>query len=84
MQPQQNLIKRKDYKNIKHMDRVSMTAYLHNVYRRGFEAGFAAAKKKATTETKPADTPPDPDHPIEHDPADFPVEYDSSSGGDEG
>lgn len=43
MQPQQNLIKREDYKNVKHMDRVKMTAYLQNIFRRGYEAGFKAA-----------------------------------------
>ena len=33
------MLKREDYKAIKHMNREDMTKYLYRVYRRGFDAG---------------------------------------------
>lgn len=40
------LIKREDYKAIKHMDRAEMTAYLGRVYMRGYDAGVKALAEK--------------------------------------
>ena len=36
------LMKREDYKTIKHMDRAALTAYLTRIYMRGYEAGQKA------------------------------------------
>lgn len=48
------LMKREDYKAIKHMDRATLTAYLSRVYMRGYEAGLKAdtivAKENADTD----------------------------------
>lgn len=38
------MLKREDYKTIKHMNREDMTKYLYRVYRRGFEAGVKSVK----------------------------------------
>ncbi|MCI8620236.1 MAG: hypothetical protein HFG44_09265 [Oscillospiraceae bacterium] len=38
------LMRREDYKAVKHMDKTQMSAYLQRVYFRGYEAGLKAAK----------------------------------------
>lgn len=38
------MMRREDYKAVKRMDKPHMEEYLQKVYRRGFEAGFKAAK----------------------------------------
>ena len=38
------LLKRDDYKTIKHMNREEMTRYLYRVWQRGFEAGVKSIK----------------------------------------
>ncbi len=40
------MMKREDYKAIKHMDKAQLTAYLERVYRRGFDAGVKAMAEK--------------------------------------
>ena len=42
------MLKREDYKAIKHMNREDMTKYLYRVYRRGFDAGVESTKGKVT------------------------------------
>lgn len=53
---QSQQISREDYKAVKHMDKVQMTAYLQRVYRRGYEAGVAAAEAAAKERKPEADT----------------------------
>lgn len=43
-EPRQQLLKREDYKAIKHMNREEMTRYLYRVWQRGFEAGVKSIK----------------------------------------
>ena len=38
------MLKREDYRAIKHMNREDMTKYLYRVYRRGFDAGVESTK----------------------------------------
>ena len=40
------LVKREDYKAIKHMDRVQLSHYLQLVYAKGYDAGLMAAQAK--------------------------------------
>lgn len=49
------MLKREDYKAIKHMNRENMSAYLQKIYRRGFEAGIKASKTAALTPTPAPD-----------------------------
>ncbi len=42
------LLKRDDYKTIKHMNREDLTKYLYRIYRRGFDAGVESTKGKVT------------------------------------
>lgn len=51
------LMKREDYKAVKHMDRERMTKYLYTVWKRGFEAGVESTKGKVT---KRSIVPPEP------------------------
>ena len=53
-------MKREDYKAVKHMNKEQLTAYLQRVYRRGFDAGAAAAAglKKAAPPPAPQQTAP--------------------------
>lgn len=51
------MLKREDYKAIKHMNREDMTKYLYRVYRRGFDAGVESTKGKVT---KRSIVPPEP------------------------
>ena len=46
------LIKRADYKAVKHMDREALSAYLHRIYSRGYEAGIKATASLAEKATK--------------------------------
>lgn len=48
-----NLLRREDYKAIKRMDKVQMTAYLQRVYRRGYDAGVAAERERTTSKQTP-------------------------------
>lgn len=43
-------MKRDDYKAVKRMDRIEMSAYVERIYRRGYEAGFKAATSRPVTE----------------------------------
>lgn len=56
------LLKRDDYKTIKHMNREDMTKYLYRVYRRGFDAGVESTKG---TVTKRPIAPPEQPQPEE-------------------
>lgn len=40
------LVKREDYKAIKHMDRVQLSHYLQLVYKKGYDAGLMAAQRR--------------------------------------
>ena len=51
------MLKREDYKAIKHMNREDRTKYLYRVYRRGFDAGVESTKGKVT---KRSIVPPEP------------------------
>ncbi len=52
------MMKREDYKRVKHMDRMQMTAYLQNIYQRGYAAGMQAlAKPPASKATPEAEAP---------------------------
>lgn len=42
------MLKREDYKAIKHMNREDLTKYLYRIYRRGFDAGVESTKGKVT------------------------------------
>ena len=50
------MLKREDYKAIKHMNREDMTKHLYRMYRRGFDAGVESTKG---TVTKRPITPPE-------------------------
>lgn len=57
-----DLLKREDYKAIKHMDRASLTAYLQRIWRRGYEASVEAlAQKTGHTVTPVVAEPAAPD-----------------------
>lgn len=49
-------ISREDYKAVKHMDKVQLTAYLRRVFLRGYDAGVDAAKAAAKGQKPEADT----------------------------
>lgn len=49
------MLRREDYKTIKHMDKIEMETYLQRIYMRGYEAGV----KSVTNRSKP-DTQPEP------------------------
>ena len=54
------LLKRDDYKTIKHMNREDMTKYLYRIWQRGFAAGVesvkGAADKRPTAPPESAQT----------------------------
>lgn len=41
------LLKRDDYKTLKHMNREDLTKYLYRIYRRGFDAGVESTKARS-------------------------------------
>lgn len=43
-------LSRDDYKRIKHMDKVTMAAYLDHLFFRGYQAGYEAAKQVMSKE----------------------------------
>ena len=49
---QSKQISREDYKAIKHMDKVQLTAYLQRIYRRGYMDGVTATAEAAANEQK--------------------------------
>ena len=51
------MLKREDYKDIKHMNREDLTKYLYRIYRRGFDDGVESTKGKVT---KRSIVPPEP------------------------
>ena len=48
------MMRREDYKAVKHMDKAQMERYLQTVYQRGYDAGVKAviAKTKAALQAK--------------------------------
>lgn len=44
------MMKREDYKAVKHMDRMQMSAYVQKIYQRGYEAGAKAVPVKASSD----------------------------------
>ena len=58
----QQLLKRENYKAIKHMNREEMTKYLYRVWQRGFEAGVKSIKG---ADAKRSIAPPEPAQPEE-------------------
>lgn len=55
------MMRREDYKAVKHMDKPQMEKYLQTVYQRGFDAGVKSviAKTKAAIQAKAADGAPE-------------------------
>lgn len=55
------MMRREDYKAVKHMDKAQMERYLQTVYQRGFDAGVKSviAKTKAAIRTKAVDSAPE-------------------------
>lgn len=49
---QSQQLSREDYKAIKHMDKVQLTAYLQRVYNRGYMDGVTATAEAAANEQK--------------------------------
>lgn len=51
------MMKREDYKAVKHMNKDQMEYYLANIYKRGYEDGVKAMAKQmeATEETAPSE-----------------------------
>ena len=49
------MMKREDYKRVKHMDKRALTAYLQRIYMRGYEAGLEAARAAKPPEAVKAD-----------------------------
>lgn len=47
-------ISREDYKTIKHMDKVTLAAYLSRVWKRGYDAGYQAAVKSVAPQLREA------------------------------
>lgn len=50
------VLKREDYKAIKHMNREDMTMYLYRIWKRGFAAGVESVKGAAA---EPPSVPPE-------------------------
>ena len=55
------MMRREDYKAVKHMDKTQIEKHLQTVYQRGFEAGAksAIAKTKAAIQAKTAGGAPE-------------------------
>lgn len=53
---QSQQMSREDYKAIKHMDKIQLTAYMQRVYWRGYKAGVAAAEAAAKAQKPEAAT----------------------------
>ena len=55
------MMRREDYKAVKHMDKIQMEKYLQTVYQRGFDAGVKSviAKTKAAIQAKAAGGAPE-------------------------
>ena len=51
------MLKREDYKAIKHMNNADLTAYLERVYKRGFEVGYKAGVEALAAKTGHSVTP---------------------------
>lgn len=51
------MLRREDYKAIKHMDKAELTAYLERVYRRGYEVGYKAGVEALAKKTGHTVTP---------------------------
>ncbi|WP_298031585.1 hypothetical protein [uncultured Dysosmobacter sp.] len=47
-------MKREDYKAVKHMSKIELTAYLGRIWRRGYEAGLKAGAKAANENAEKA------------------------------
>lgn len=41
------MMKREDYKAVKHMDKAKMESYLQRIYQRGYQAGVKAMAEEA-------------------------------------
>lgn len=44
------MMRREDYKAVKHMDKAQMERYLNTIYQRGYEAGVKAMAEKLRAE----------------------------------
>ncbi len=44
------MMRREDYKAVKHMDKAQMERYLQTIYQRGYDAGFKAAIAQGPSE----------------------------------
>ena len=55
------MMRREDYKAVKHMDKTQMEKYLQMVYQRGFDTGYKAAIEAAaaTVEVKTDSSAPE-------------------------
>jgi len=57
------MMKREDYKAVKHMDKAQMEAYLQRIYQRGYQAGVKAMAEEAKKITGPSLRGDQPDSP---------------------
>lgn len=51
------MMKREDYKAVKHMNKEELTAYLERIYKRGFEVGYKAGVEDLAKKTGHSVTP---------------------------
>lgn len=51
------MMKREDYKAVKHMNKEELTDYLERVYKRGFEVGYKAGVEAMAEKTGHSVTP---------------------------
>lgn len=51
------MMKREDYKAVKHMNKEELTAYLERIYKRGFEVGYKAGVEALAEKTGHTVTP---------------------------
>lgn len=51
------MMKREDYKAVKHMDKAQMEAYLQRIYQRGYQAGIKAMELSLSEEAKKPQSP---------------------------
>lgn len=51
------MMRREDYKAVKHMNKEELTAYLERIYKRGFEVGYKAGVEALAEKTGHSVTP---------------------------
>lgn len=51
------MLRREDYKTVKHMDKAQMETYLQRIYMRGYEAGVKSVTGSFKPDTQPISQP---------------------------